>query len=44
MEMEENDALGDEADLVDAPSVGGRQAHIEDQLGHPIDTDKDTDR
>ncbi len=45
MEMAENDALGDERDLVDAPTVTGRQQHIEQELGHPIDTDKDeTDR
>jgi cytochrome c oxidase subunit 1 len=45
MEMAENDAVGDEKDLVDAPSVSGRQQHIEEQLGHPIDTDTEgTDR
>ena len=37
--MEVNDAVGEEKDAADAPDVEGRQAHLEEQLGHPINTD-----
>jgi cytochrome c oxidase subunit 1 len=37
MEMAENGGLGDEDDLVDAPNVAGRSAHLDQQKG---DTDR----
>ena len=44
-ELAENDALAEERDLADAPTVTGRQSHLEQTMGHPVDDQKgDTDR
>jgi cytochrome c oxidase subunit I len=45
LELVEGNELGDERDAADAPAVSGRQAHLEEQMGHPIDEEKgETDR
>jgi cytochrome c oxidase subunit 1 len=40
MELMVNDAVGEEKKAADAPDVEGRQAHLEEQMGHPIDEDE----
>jgi cytochrome c oxidase subunit 1 len=40
LELVEGNELGDERDAADAPDITGRQAHLEDQLGHPIEDEK----
>src|SRR5690349_8501778 len=42
LELAENGALAEERDLADAPTVTGRQAHLEETMGH--DQKGDTDR
>ena len=45
LELVENDALAHEKDIVDAPTVTGRQGHLEETMGHPMDEQKgETDR
>ena len=40
MELIEGNELGDERDSADAPDITGRAAHLEEQMGHPIDEDE----
>jgi cytochrome c oxidase subunit I len=40
MELVEGNEMGDERDSADAPDMSGRAAHLEEQMGHPIDEDK----
>jgi cytochrome c oxidase subunit 1 len=40
LELVEGNVLADERQAADAPEVSGRQGHLEEQMGHPIDEDK----
>jgi cytochrome c oxidase subunit 1 len=40
LELVEGNELGDEREAADAPSLAGRQEHLEEQLGHSIDEEK----
>jgi cytochrome c oxidase subunit I len=39
MELIEGNEMGDERGNADAPDMGGRAGHLEEQMGHPINED-----
>jgi cytochrome c oxidase subunit 1 len=44
LEAEENEELGEDTKIADTPDVSGRRAHLEEQLGRPVDGPADTDK